>query len=577
MDMGMFTNRGLIATESIEKSKNSSNDVRIKKDEKPPMQVSVLENLTNQNMPVNEISLDGFEFVGQIGRGGICDVYEIKKKNNEERFAYKTPIVNTREAFELLKEEARLMIKMSGINNKYYPSFAFDLISGNSGGILTEFVPISFEEKIGRIDSEVGNYFSDIARLIQLLHEKGGIKCLGDIKPSNFRITKEGNVKLVDLNLKYDNQDIKRSVLVSQLASIDSSGKIRGTPRYMAPEQWEGRADERTDVFQLSSLLYEMITGVRPEGRFELLSEIPRTRKFADLDEIINKGLARDPARRYRTIEELTETVTSKIGPRLTVLESPIREEQEIKTGEDFWRIQGVPYRGKIYTVDLKQRLLGEDFTPDIRYRFDVKTQSELASYSESALNSNGFVTPDFPLMHSIFSTIQKNGKLLNRDQIISFLKDNILQRRAKLFTLTRIVHNPDTNDKDEIIHNWGLPTEYSIKERFTGPIELVRDLDSIRTYKALLDSEEKNKIIDIYRELSGHSPRLWRLQTAPRENQTTVAGFYADDSGAFLHCTWGEFDKGSSLGVRFHEIEKDGGHIVKHKKFGPISYEGHD
>ena len=112
--------------------------------------------------------------------------------------------------------------------------------------------------------------------------------------------------------MKYDSeQKPQRSLLISQIASVQDVAKIKGTPRYMAPEQWEGKADERTDVLQLSSMLYELITGIKPEARFESLKEIKP--KAAIFDEIIDKGLSRNPAKRYASVKELSDAVKGQM------------------------------------------------------------------------------------------------------------------------------------------------------------------------------------------------------------------------------------------------------------------------
>ncbi|MBI2452403.1 protein kinase [Candidatus Pacearchaeota archaeon] len=263
----------------------------------------------------------GFKVIDKIGSGGFCDVLLVEEFHTNSRFAYKTL---NKEAFaraialnpeaprsllKLLKEETNLINRMSQIDNDHFPALAVYFDDEHSPGFLTEYIPHSLEERMekGMPTKDALSYFLQIASTIKLLHEKGIV--LGDVKPSNFKIDGKGNVKLVDLNLKYAGKEFADTSMLNSLAlSLTADkDKIKGTPRYMAPEQWEGNADERTDVFQLSSLCYELLTGIKPEGDFENLDEIKP--EFKGLDAVLREGMARDVAKRYSSVDELINLV----------------------------------------------------------------------------------------------------------------------------------------------------------------------------------------------------------------------------------------------------------------------------
>jgi len=124
-----------------------------------------------------------------------------------------------------------------------------------------------------------------------------------DVSPHNVVVTYDGLVKLVDFGI---------ARAASRLAHTDL-GVVKGKPGYIAPEQVRGRADRRTDIWGAARLLYEMTTGAAPfdGGGDELLrivveeDPIPPSARAAEyppeLEAIVLRGLARDPARRYPT------------------------------------------------------------------------------------------------------------------------------------------------------------------------------------------------------------------------------------------------------------------------------------
>ncbi len=136
-----------------------------------------------------------------------------------------------------------------------------------------------------------------------------------DCKPSNLMIDIDGQCRIIDFGLAGRLGEVTGSdpaAAPAALAAPLTSGQLLGTPEYMAPEQTEGHADVRSDVWGLGATLYELLTLRRPflaGNRQELFQKIRsaepvRPRQLAggvpyDLQAVCLKALSKDPGRRY--------------------------------------------------------------------------------------------------------------------------------------------------------------------------------------------------------------------------------------------------------------------------------------
>ncbi len=147
-------------------------------------------------------------------------------------------------------------------------------------------------------------YFNQILSALKFAHEKKIVH--RDIRPSNILIDKEDNIKITDFGTSTLLQD-------RQYATT----KI-GSPPYMAPEQFEGRAVLASDIYSAGCLFYEMVTGFPPivmanpmeiYKRAKAGNITPLIKKeksvSSDLNWIIMKALAPDLSKRYKKVEEI--------------------------------------------------------------------------------------------------------------------------------------------------------------------------------------------------------------------------------------------------------------------------------
>ena len=157
-----------------------------------------------------------------------------------------------------------------------------------------------------KIDQAI-DFTIQIAQGLAVAHEADEIH--RDIKPANIMITERGEVKIVDFGL---------AKLTGQ-ARLTVDGKTLGTIAYMSPQQARGEeVDQRTDVWSLGVVLYELLTGKLPfKGEYEqaviysIINEIPvpvtamRTDVPLELERIVQKCLSKDPFERYQHMDEL--------------------------------------------------------------------------------------------------------------------------------------------------------------------------------------------------------------------------------------------------------------------------------
>jgi serine/threonine protein kinase/Flp pilus assembly protein TadD len=144
-------------------------------------------------------------------------------------------------------------------------------------------------------------------------HKRGIVHC--DIKPENIMLTSQGQVKILDFGVA---KHLPRS---DQSSTVDRAGTFAGTPAYMSPEVLlEQAPDGRADVFSLGVVAYEVLTGQHPfmAGSFvattdRIRRETPASIRIFNrsvpeaLEALVNKAMAKDPAQRYATAQDLLD------------------------------------------------------------------------------------------------------------------------------------------------------------------------------------------------------------------------------------------------------------------------------
>ena len=252
-----------------------------------------------------------YRIVRKLGAGGMADVYLAEDQELGRQVAIK--ILNDRHAaddsfIERFRREAKNAAGLSHPNivsiydrgeaeGTYY--IAMEFLDGRS---LKELI-------VGRGPAPVKiaiDYARQILAAVGFAHRHGIVH--RDIKPHNVLVGGEGRLKVTDFG-------IARSG-ASQMTEV---GSIIGTAQYLSPEQARGApVDQTSDLYSVGVVLYEMLTGQVPftgdtplEIAMKHLSEVPkppselRPEVPHDLDLIVLRALAKDPAERYQSAEEM--------------------------------------------------------------------------------------------------------------------------------------------------------------------------------------------------------------------------------------------------------------------------------
>jgi serine/threonine protein kinase len=251
--------------------------------------------------------LPDFELVERIGRGGMGVVYKARQLALDRVVAIKllsAEIADKPGFAERFGREAKAMARLNHPNvvavydchqSAKLCYLVMEFIDGANLRELTQTGRLSPSEALAIVPQ--------ICDALQYAHDQGIVH--RDIKPENILIDRQGRVKIADFGLAKLLDDASASV------ELTRSHMVMGTPRYMSPEQVETPldVDHRADIYSLGVVIYELLTGELPMGRFAAPSE--KVQIDVRLDEVVLRTLEKEPQRRYQQASEVKTDMES--------------------------------------------------------------------------------------------------------------------------------------------------------------------------------------------------------------------------------------------------------------------------
>ena len=255
-----------------------------------------------------------YKLEAKLGSGGMSTVYLARDTTLDRSVAVKVmhrEMSEQEDQLQRFRQEARAVAKLS------HPNVVAVIDAGEDGGhpyIVFEYVEgETLKQRINRVGAldpqEALAYAIEIARGLTVAHNRNMVH--RDIKPQNVLIDSEGRAKLTDFGISRQlEQD-----------GMTATGRVLGTTDYVAPEQAMGHpVDQRSDVYSLGVVLYEMLVGQVPfhadsqvgVAMKHVNEELPdvqqrRPELSAAAAMVVERATAKDPAQRYQEVGELID------------------------------------------------------------------------------------------------------------------------------------------------------------------------------------------------------------------------------------------------------------------------------
>jgi serine/threonine protein kinase len=256
--------------------------------------------------------LGAYRIIGKIGQGGMATVYKAYQPSMDRHVAIKVlpgQLADSPEFVKRFQQEARIIARLE--HPHILPVFDFGEDNGITFFVMRYFDAGTLKDKMaaGPLPiHEIDRIFTQLADALGYAHARGIVH--RDLKPANTLVDEDGNLFLTDFGIA--------KLLESASPRLTQTDAIMGTPAYISPEQAQaGPVDQRSDIYSLGIILYELVTGRVPYVADTPLAVI--LKHVSDplplpslvksdiapaIEQVILKALAKNPNDRFATTAE---------------------------------------------------------------------------------------------------------------------------------------------------------------------------------------------------------------------------------------------------------------------------------
>src|SRR3954469_10828448 len=264
-----------------------------------------------------KIRIPGFRVLRLIGEGGMARVYLASREGDDEPLVVKIlrrEVLSYRTALERFMEEYSLVERIQ--SRHVARIYGHGNVDDHAYLVMEFFEGGDLNKRLGNkpiAPAEALRIFRQLMFALGEIHEKGILH--RDLKPQNLMFREDGTLAILDFGIAKQ---------IDATVDRTNAGEILGTPRYMSPEQVQGRVlDMRTDIYSAGVLLYQMVTGrhlfegdTAMEVALHHLNTPPPSLpdELEPYQRLMDKLLVKDRDARFRNADEVIGFLTRKFG-----------------------------------------------------------------------------------------------------------------------------------------------------------------------------------------------------------------------------------------------------------------------